>query len=558
MAVSFMQRFKSFQKLKNEILDIRIKLGLLILIIIIPSIIIISLNIINQYKSAKDGSLNHLRQVTNTFSAEQSQTVEGARQLLISLSSTAPIKNLDASSCNTYLSELILNYKRYANFGVADINGNVICSSVTSAEIVNVKNREFFKKAYSGKKFAVGEFQIGQISKKPVLNFGHPITNSDGLITGVVFSSLDLSWVNEFISSSSLEKGSIFSLLDRNGTILARSSESEKWVGRRFPDESLIALSEDATTADVRGVDGVRRLYALNRLAEAEELNANVIVGIPYDLIFQDANKALVLSLVFLLITSGLVILISWKIGNLFLVKEVEVLRNLDIQKTEFVSTASHQLRTPLSGMKMFLELMLDESFGKLNKKQTEIVKNINESNERMIGLVNALLDVSKIELGKLNMNPQIIDLDEILTHVIEDLKPKINSKKIKLTYSNTFKGKVYLDPKFISQAFLNLIDNAVKYSPVDGKLNVNITNKEVFVIIKVIDFGYGISVNEKKRVFQKFYRGNNIESRDIEGNGLGLYITKSIVKECGGFISFTSQKNKGTTFKISLPIFKS
>lgn len=557
MAVSFMQRFKSLYKLKNENLGIRIKLGLLILIIIIPSVIFISLNIISQYRTANESSLNHLRQITNTFSAEQSQIVEGARQLLISLSTSDPIRNLDAESCDKFLSELILNYKRYANFGVAGVNGYVICSSVKSSENVNVSDREFFKKAYSEKKFAVGEYQIGQITKKPVLNFGHPIINSDGVVIGVVFSSLDLSWVNEFISSSSLEEGSVFSLLDRNGTILARSSESEKWVGRKFPDESLIALRGDEITADVRGVDGIRRMYALKKLTGVEELNANVVVGIPYNLIFEDANKALVLSLVFLITTSALVVFVSWKIGNILLIKEVEVLRNLDTQKTEFVSTASHQLRTPLSAMKMFLELMLDNSFGKLNKKQTEIIKNINESNERMIGLVNALLDVSKIELGKLNMNPEVVDLDEVLVQVVDNLKPKIGSKNIKLTYSNSFKGRLYLDSKFISQAFLNLIDNAIKYSPENGKVNVSVVKKNDSVVVKVIDGGYGISLNEKKKVFQKFYRGNNIGSRDIEGNGLGLYITKSIVNECGGAISFTSQKNKGTTFKISLPIFK-
>lgn len=129
-------------------LNIRLKLGLLILITVIPTVVFISFNIFNQYKTAKDNSLSNLKQVANTFSAEQSQTIEGARQLLIGLSTAPSVKSLESTQCSNYLNELIQNYKRYANFGVADIEGNVICSAVTANENVNVKDKEFFKKAY--------------------------------------------------------------------------------------------------------------------------------------------------------------------------------------------------------------------------------------------------------------------------------------------------------------------------------------------------------------------------------------------------------------------------
>lgn len=540
-------------------INIRLRLVLLILATVIPILVFISFNIFNQYKTAKDNSLSNLKQVANTFSAEQSQTVEGARQLLISMSIFPSIRNLDSSSCDAFLSELIVNYKRYANFAVADLNGDLICSAIPNTENINIKKREVFKKTLLENTFAVGEYQIGQISKKPILNFGYPIVNSNNETVGIVISSLDLSWVNEFILSSSLNKEIIFQLLDKNGVILARSEDPEKWIGSAFPDSTLVGkvLDGEDTTSDLMGVDNIRRLYVFKRLEGVEKLPAIVAVGIPYNLIFKEADNALIFSLISLFLTSALIVFVSWKIGSFFLIKQIEVLEMLDMQKTEFVSTASHQLRTPLSGMKMFLEILMGEDFGKLNKKQAEITKNINDSNERMIGLVNSLLNVSKIELGKLNMNPEPVYLNEILLSVVKDLDSKIRLKKMKLKIISSEEVVVSVDPKFISQVFLNLIDNAVKYSPQKGKIDIKIYKKKDLAILKVIDSGYGITVGEKKNIFQKFHRGSNLEKQDIEGSGLGLYIARSIVEQCHGAISFTSKKNKGTTFTVSLPVFK-
>ncbi len=539
--------------------NIRLKLGLLILITIIPTLVLILFGIVDQYETARNNSLSNLKQVANTFSAEQSQTVEGARQLLIGLSTAPSVKSLDNVACNNFLSELILNYKRYANFGVADENGDLVCSAIQSSESINVADRPFFKRAYGEKKFAVGEYQIGQISKKSVLNFGHPITDNNGRVIGVVFSSLDLSWVNEFISASSLREGGEFSLIDQNGIILARNPDPEIWIGKVFKEDTLIkeGIEKKEITSDVAGTDGVRRLYAFKTLVAAEELPAHVVVSLPYDVIFEEANQAFKISLAILFITSGLLILVSWRMGNLFLVRQIETLQELDKQKTEFVSTASHQLRTPLSGMKMLLEILLGREVGKLNRKQTEIAKNINESNERIIGLVNALLNVSKIELGKLKMNAEPIELRLIFKDLVSVLRPKIALKKSKLVILNKENIKVFVDRKFFTQALLNLFDNAIKYSPINSPVKIEVLEKGESAAIKISDKGYGISVKEQASIFQKFYRGQNITREEIEGNGLGLYIAKNIIEESGGKISFVSQKNKGTTFTVIVPIFK-
>jgi hypothetical protein len=339
----------------------RFKLALLIFITILPTILLVSFNIIQQYRSAQANSIAKLQQITDTFSAEQSQTVEGARQLLISLSSTPSIKNMDVTSCNNFLTELINNYQRYANFGVADQDGNLVCSAVLSTEPINFKNRLFFQKTLAEQRFVVGEYQLGQITKKPVLNFGYPIRDNNDQIIGVVFSSLDLSWVNDFITNSNPSEGLIFLLLDQNGTILARNPDPDNSIGKPFPDFGQIEeqLRSETITKDLLGVDGVRRFYVFKKLTGVEVIPANVVIGLPHDLVYQQARNSLITSIVILILTSLLVVGISWYIGNLLLIKKFDALEELDRQKTEFVSTASHQLRTPLSGMKMLIELLL-------------------------------------------------------------------------------------------------------------------------------------------------------------------------------------------------------
>lgn len=538
--------------------NVKFRLGLLISIIILPSLIFFSFTIFKQYQKAREIAVSDLTQVARMFSAEQSQTVEGARQLLIGLSITPSVRNMDPQVCTEFLGELIKGYRRYANFGVANARGDVVCSAVSSDQKVNVGDREFFKKAYDSRTFAVGEYQIGQITKKSVLNFGYPIIDLEGNVVGVVFSSLDLSWVSEFISHSGIAEGGVFLLLDKNGSILARSPDASDWVGRAFPNDPLVkkVINNEEGMIDVRGVDGVRRLYAFRRLSGVEKFPTSVVVGIPYDTVFEDANVALLTSILVLMLTTALVIFVSWKIGNLFVVRQVEGLQELDRQKTEFVTTASHQLRTPLSGMKMYLELLIEGEGKKLSKKQAEMVRVLDHLNERTIVLVDGLLSVSRIELGRLKVERSEVLLDRIMSEAIKGLGPKIVDRKLTLSISGKKKLVVQVDEKLVTQAFVNLIDNAIKYSPVGGRVDISVSKKGMMAMVKIKDKGLGISKKEKGVIFQKFRRGENVTSRGIEGNGLGLFIAKSFIEASCGSISFVSRKNYGTTFSIMLPLY--
>ena len=242
-------------------------------------------------------------------------------------------------------------------------------------------------------------------------------------------------------------------------------------------------------------------------------------------------------------------------IGCVVVFRDVTQEKAVDKAKTEFVSLASHQLRTPLSIIKWYAEILLEEDAGKLKTKQKEYLKEIYNGNQRMINLVNALLSVSRLELGTLSIYPEPLSITTIVDKLINEFEFKINEKKIKLVKKYDKLPKIDLDKALIRIIFQNLISNAVKYTPVGGKINLKILRKDNRIEISVKDNGMGIPEKQQDQIFVKLFRADNAKTENINGTGLGLYIVKSILDNCGGKIRFKSKENEGSTFYVSLPL---
>ena len=233
-----------------------------------------------------------------------------------------------------------------------------------------------------------------------------------------------------------------------------------------------------------------------------------------------------------------------------------EHLKALDLAKTEFVSLASHQLKTPLTAIRWFLELVMEGDAGPINPKQEEYLKDASRGVHRLVELMNFLLNVSRIETGKLNVRPLPTDVVEFTKGVIRETEVLFNARAQTCGLSvDTRLPMIALDEKVIREVLVNLLSNAAKYTPAGGNISVRLFRKNAFVTWEVKDSGYGIPEAEKGRMFEKFFRASNVVKYETEGTGLGLYLARSLVELCGGMLWFTSKENEGSSFYFTMPL---
>ena len=242
--------------------------------------------------------------------------------------------------------------------------------------------------------------------------------------------------------------------------------------------------------------------------------------------------------------------------GAVILFRDATEEKRIDQAKTEFVSLASHQLRTPLSAINWYAEMLLDGDAGKVSREQKKYLEEIYFSSQRMVALVNALLNVSRIELGTFMVSPEPSDLPAIIQSVLSELSFLIKGKgmKVEERYDKNL-SLVNVDRQLIRIVLQNLLSNSAKYTPAKGKISISLDKKENDVLITVSDSGYGIPASQQMKVFTKLFRADNVREKDTDGTGLGLYIVKSIVEHSGGRIWFVSRENSGTTFFVQLPL---
>lgn len=229
--------------------------------------------------------------------------------------------------------------------------------------------------------------------------------------------------------------------------------------------------------------------------------------------------------------------------------------KNLDKAKTEFVSLASHQLRTPLVTIKWNTEMLLNPTTGQLNPKQAEYLKILSEVCYEMKDLVDTLLNVSRIEIGKISIDIGPTNIQTVTDSILTELSSQIEKKKMKIvkSYDGLF-SSIQSDAKVLRIVIHNLITNAIKYTPDGGTVTVSFKSNGGKNEIWVTDTGYGIPEKDKDKIFTKLFRAENVKDiSSSQSTGLGLYMVKSLMVSMGGDISFQSEENKGTTFIILL-----
>lgn len=256
-------------------------------------------------------------------------------------------------------------------------------------------------------------------------------------------------------------------------------------------------------------------------------------------------------------------------IGAVEIFRDITKEKEIDKQKTEFVSLVSHQLRTPLTSISWNAEMILHGETGKITPDQKRYLEEIYRGNGRMIELVDSLLDVSRIELGTLSANPEQIDPLVLAGDVLSEQNAMIREKNLHVRTQFDADVPIFsLDPKFFRMVIQNIFANAVKYTPAGGAIAFSVSlESSTSVMICVQDTGYGIPREQQGRIFTKFFRADNVKDNETEGTGLGLYIAKSVVENSGGKIWFSSpaksplggetSENPGSIFCVVLPMIK-
>jgi len=222
--------------------------------------------------------------------------------------------------------------------------------------------------------------------------------------------------------------------------------------------------------------------------------------------------------------------------------------------KAEFVSLVSHQLRTPLTSMRLFVEMLLDDKIGELNSKQHEYLRMVEISTGRMVDLVSDFLNASRLELGTMEIKPRPMHIEDLVASIIEELKALSDQQRVTIVFDKPELPEVPVEPNLYSQIINNLLSNALHYTPEGGTITVHVEKNTDGYQLDVADTGIGIPVEARQHLFKRFYRADNAKHVLGEGSGLGLYLVKHIVDTCGGRIWYESTEGAGTQFHVIIP----
>jgi HAMP domain-containing protein len=321
---------------------------LLVLLAVIPALVLILYTASEDRQREKTKVQQNAIQLARLVSGHQERLIEEGRHLLIGLARLPELRSLNPNACCKLFADLLKQYPRYANLGAVDPDGNIFCSAVPMNRPINIGNLPGIKRTIQTRDFTVGVYQIGLIVRKPVLSLNYPVLDSSGRLQAVVYAMLDLTWFNQFADDAKLPPDSTLTLIDRNGTILVRHPNPEKWVGKSISETPLfktIVYQQIEGTTEGADVDGVSRLYAFAPLPGVRKADAYLTIGIPTKVVFAEVNRIFTHNLTFLGLVAVFVLIAAWVGSNLFILRPVKAL----VKTTKQLSAGDLSARSRLT-----------------------------------------------------------------------------------------------------------------------------------------------------------------------------------------------------------------
>jgi signal transduction histidine kinase len=403
-------------------------------------------------------------------------------------------------------------------------------------------------------------YSLGQFEK----NFNHLIQTKGTLLENIFIASLnedeneveDIQRKIEKIvaGNQDIQELKILEIGGDKGsnTIIASSDKDEINEGSNDLKEFLALANSDGIAGLV--TEGGVRFW---EVVKKDQINGGKDVIVKAKISLREVDEAFQRSInrtywAIILASLVLILLVTNYVRLNQYVLMYNKIKEVDEMKDDFVSMASHELKTPLTAINGYLDL-LSSSKKKLNKDEQHYLDNIQSSSTRLKALVEDILEVSRIEQGRINFEYSTVSASEMANKVVDTLLPKANEKKIKLTLKNQLEKEqdlIKVDPSRLEQILVNLVGNSIKYTEA-GSVEVIVGEEDKKVKISVEDTGIGMSSEEKESLFGKFNRIKNEKTSKVEGTGLGLWITKQLTEQMKGDISVESIKGKGSRFFV-------
>lgn len=335
-------------------------------------------------------------------------------------------------------------------------------------------------------------------------------------------------------------------VIDKNGKTLFINEQTEALLG--FSAGEIIGKNWSDIVPQAQDKDG--NILPLEKRAIYLAISSKKKVVASYYLVKKDKTTIPVA------ITAAPVILNDELIGSIVVFRDITRETEIDRMKTDFLSIAAHQLRTPLGNMRWNLEMLLAADFGEMQDTQKAVLEQVYTSNQRIIALVNDLLNVSRIEQRRVQNNPTLTDIHDIIHGAIKEIS-ELSSQKSVIVELRTDPSipKIMIDQKRFREVIQNLLSNALKYSNSNGKVTITSAMVYKHIQLSVADTGIGIPQKDQAQIFSKFFRAENAVLKGTEGTGLGLYVVKSFIEDWNGRVWFESREDLGTTFYLEIPV---
>ena len=593
--------------------SLRSRLMLLVLLAITPIAVVTVLGGLREREAAIRASQENLKRLTALAAANEAQSIERARQILVDLVGVPDLMG-DTAGCNALLADFLDRNEGFVNFGLIQPDGDVSCSAVPMLHPVNLGDRSHFKRAVAERRFIASNYVFGRVIRKHTINLTYPVVDRNGQVAAVVFAAMDLAGLDTFVNDISLPLGSILETADAAGTLISRRPDPERWFGKRISPALLAAMraqdaegDQQARAVVVMGEDGVERLHAFARVGAPALTDYTVTIGVPTATITQVARDAQFMSLLGLAATSLLALLAAWLAGDKLIVRRVrnltavarriangeleartgmeggreeigrlataldEMAENLqkkeaarslaerelraaDQRKDEFLAMLAHELRNPLAPISTGAHLL--KLLHSDNSQITQTCAIISRQVEHMTSLVDDLLDVSRVTRGLVSLSTQALDLRNVVGDAAEQIRPLITARRHKVVLDLP-NGAVAVrgDHKRLVQVVANLLGNATKYTPEGGHIALGLKQDAADWVLHVTDDGIGMDPGLVTRVFDLFTQAERTPDRSQGGLGLGLALVKSLVELHGGSVSAASAGlGRGSTFTVRLP----